>query len=442
MFTVKEEKEGRSSPKRSFKLGEKLKIDIVAHPDARCLVTHSRFSMRLSGESIFDGHEFDPETEGGSSFATSFKSRLGFGEQHRGDIHGSSQSQTGTVSMVAVPQIPGTYRVQVFLKLFNYPNHICDGKAQYSTDRYVDKIITGGDLNITVSDASKSGAPSNSRSPTPSLRLCGVGDYHDMRGQWNLMPKYRETRAKFTPFKDCRVPDYPDVARLTEAAIVQKKRKWIRFLGDSNTRYLFMANPLVPLDEEMQWHWPRNTFPDQDKMRSKCIWGLDPVATQWSRNTRTTRKLCRVGLTDGNPQDDFAVSWEFYTPIHPPLLTEYVETTQTNAYFHNHTIAGLFANMTRPANWNHLTVEELFSDRPDILRVENPDHLWISFGSHANMHSRDNSDEYVDTLETLFKTFERRHKENPTLEVLPNLTIGLITAKTCRKFGDKPVSLL
>lgn len=399
---------------------------------------HSRFSMRISGASIFDGH-LESHAEPGTtpSMASSFVSRFGWGGLDGRVV--DDDGDAGTISMAAVPRLPGTYRVQIFLKLFNYPNHVCDSEAEHSTGKYIDKIITNGDFNITVSSA-KSGASSNSFSSSSSLRLCGVGDYHDLRGEWNRMPIYRETHAKFTPFKDCRLPDYPDVAKLTEAAITQKKRKWLRLLGDSNTRYLFMADPLVPLDEEMQWHWPRIMFPDKDKMRSKCVWGLDPAAKDLNRNLRTTRKVCRVGLADGHPQDDFAISWEFYTPIHPPLLTEYIETTEPNAFFVNHTIAGLFANLTWPANWNNLTVNELFADRPDILHVENPDHLFLSYGSHANTHTRDNIDEDVDTLETLLGIFERRHKQNPASEALPGLTVGLITPKTCRKFDEDPVS--
>ncbi|KAK4701328.1 hypothetical protein P7C70_g4904, partial [Phenoliferia sp. Uapishka_3] len=318
----------------------------------------------------------------------------------------------GTMTTMFPLIAPGEYHLSVFLKLLNYPEAACDGIGEDAAGKIIDRALNPTPIIVSVDNTVNIAAP---------LRICGIADFSKMDGQWMTLPVYRGSPGSFFRFGDCALPPYDD--GMAAIHTTGRKPRWVRLLGDSNTRYLFSALPFVPTSLDTTWAFDRRQ--DHNAYRSVCIFGLDPPPPH-SRNLQVTRKLCRVGLPGADPSDDFAVSWEWYTPIHEPSLPEYFLGASKNPYFTNSTVAGVFGSLYSPTATNKTvqTVQQLFWDRPDILNLAGGDHVIISFGSHAVQHNRNDVERYVDSLEQAVASLSPDTK----------LTITLTTMKTCRKF--------
>jgi len=340
--------------------------------------------------------------------------------------HGGSAGSL--LSTVTIDE-PGEYRIEAYLRLFNYPLAACDATAARGEGRYVDRIVAGGNTTIVVVPTSSGAAPS-----APE-RSCRYGELYDLRGAWLEAPVPASTQGIFEKDRDCALEALPTPAEALAQARAAGIR-WLRFLGDSNTRNLYDSFPLVdPLSSALRAY---RTDPPYD-VRATCGDAYDPPSLR-QRNPRPTRKFCRVGLVDDDPQDDLVVSWEWFTPIHDPPLAAYFVDAGTDAkstLWADSTLGSVLgAPELDPRNSND-TIESVLADRPDLLALRGGDRVFVSYGSHAMMHTRDDVGRYVDEVQGAAEQLAQLESEDPT-SPQKRLSFALSTTKSCRKFNVRP----
>ncbi|GAA5936456.1 hypothetical protein JCM3775_000826 [Rhodotorula graminis] len=387
----------------SVEAGTPLLLEIVAtsNASAECLLRSSIFAIGVSGPRIQRAHA----TNGG----------------------GSALSLLSTVTM----DEPGEYRIEAYLRLFNYPLAICDASAARGEGRYVDQIVAGGNTTIVVLPTSTGAAPS-----APE-RQCRYGELYDMRGAWLEPPVPASIEGVFEKARDCALEALPTPAEAFAQARAHGIR-WLRFLGDSNTRNLYDSFPLVdPASSALRNY---RADPPYD-LRATCGEAYDPPSRQ-QRNARPTRKFCRVGLVDGDVQDDLVVSWEWFTPIHDPPLAAYFadgddgDGVDTKSPLWTDSTLGsvLGAPELDPRN-SAATIESVLADRPDLLALRGGDRVFLSYGSHAMMHTRDDVGRYVDEVESAAERLAELESDDPE-SPQKRLSFALSTTKSCRKFSN------
>ncbi|GAA5900977.1 hypothetical protein JCM8208_007580 [Rhodotorula glutinis] len=334
---------------------------------------------------------------------------------------GSAGSLLSTVTI----DEPGEYRIEAYLRLFNYPLAACDASAARGEGRYVDRVVAGGNTTIVVLPTSTGAAPS-----APE-RGCRYGELYDLRGAWLEPPVPASTQGVFEKDRDCALEALPTPAEAFAHARALGIR-WLRFLGDSNTRNLYDSFPLVdPVSSALRSY---RADPPYD-LRATCGEAYDPPSLR-QRNPRPTRKFCRVGLVDGDPQEDLVVSWEWFTPIHdPPLAAYFADADAKSTLFADSTLGSVLgAPEIDPRNSND-TIESALADRPDLLAMRGGDRVFLSYGSHAMMHTRDDVGRYVDEVEAAAERLAELERDDPA-SPQKRLSFALSTTKSCRKFNN------
>ncbi|KPV73307.1 uncharacterized protein RHOBADRAFT_55068 [Rhodotorula graminis WP1] len=324
---------------------------------------------------------------------------------------------------------PGEYRIEAYLRLFNHPLYFCDVSDAFHGARYVDRVVEHGNTTIAVRPSWAASLPALSSSP--SKRPCKYGDLYDMRGSWVEAPVPATAQGKYEKQHNCALADLPSPVEAFELAR-RAGIRWLRFIGDSNTRNMYDAFPLVdPANTALRSI--RRTPPYN--LRSSCGALHDPPSAK-ERNWRATRQFCRVGIVEGDPQADIFVSWEWFTPVHDPPLAAYF-ADDDNAYFANATLGGLFALREDDDRPGTARIEDILADRPDLLVLRGGDRVFLSYGSHAHEHTRDDMNLYIDEVAAAAErlaSLEKADLSSPQRR----LSFGLSTAKSCRKFKDAP----
>ncbi|GAA5847318.1 hypothetical protein JCM9279_000234 [Rhodotorula babjevae] len=384
---------------KTVEAGTPLFLEIVAaasNSSAECLLRSSIFSIGVSGPRI----QRAQATRGGSA---------------------------GSLLSTVTIDEPGEYRIEAYLRLFNYPLAACDASAARGEGRYVDRIVAGGNTTIVVLPTSSGAAPS-----APE-RSCRYGELYDLRGAWLEPPVPASTQGIFEKDRDCALEALPTPIEAFAQARALGIR-WLRFLGDSNTRNLYDSFPLVdPISSALRSY---RSDPPYD-LRATCGDAYDPPSLR-QRNPRPTRKFCRVGLAGGDPQDDLVVSWEWFTPIHDPPLAAYfadADADVKSALWTDSTLGSVLgAPEIDPRNSND-TIESILVDRPDLLALRGGDRIFLSYGSHAMMHTRDDVGRYVDEVEAAAEQLAQLEAADPA-SPQKRLSFALSTTKSCRKFNN------
>ena len=327
---------------------------------------------------------------------------------------------------------PGEYRIEAFLRLFNDPHFFCEASVvRPAGARYVDRVVEGGNATVVVRPSWTASLPALSSSS--SKRPCRYGDLYDMRGSWVEAPVPGTSQGAYEKQHVCALEPLPTpeeaFARARDAGV-----RWLRFVGDSNTRYLYESFPLV--DPASTAFWSIRKEPKYT-LRSSCGAIFDtPSARQ--RNSRATRQFCRVGLADGDPQEDVVVSWEWFTPVHAPPLAAYFDD-EVNAYWANSTLGGLFTPVEEDPRLALPPIQTILADRPDLLALRGGDRVFLSYGSHAVGHTRDDVEPYVDEVVAAAERLASLEADD-ILSPQKRLSFGLSTAKSCRKFKVRALS--
>ncbi|GAA5847337.1 hypothetical protein JCM9279_000243 [Rhodotorula babjevae] len=387
--------------RESVTAGAPLYLEIVstAEGEPECLLQSSAFSVVVSGPRI----------------------------QRAQAVRGSGDALLFVVQL----DEPGEYRIEAFLRLFNDPHFYCEASVgRPAGARYVDRVVEGGNATVIVRRTWTAQLPALSSSPS-SRRPCHYGDLYDMRGSWIEAPVPATPQGEYEKQHVRALEPLPTpteaFSRARDAGV-----RWLRFVGDSNTRNMYDAFPLVdPASTALRS--VRRTPPYD--LRSSCGALHDPPSAK-ERNWRATRQFCRVGLPDGDPQEDLVVSWEWFTPVHEPPLSAYF-SDEENAYFANSTLGGLFAPVVDDPRIASPLIETMLADRPDLLSLRGGDRVFLSYGSHAHMHTRDDMDMYVNEVVAAAERLASLEADD-LLSPQKRLSFGLSTAKTCRKFRDAP----
>ncbi|GAA5936453.1 hypothetical protein JCM3775_000825 [Rhodotorula graminis] len=324
---------------------------------------------------------------------------------------------------------PGKYRIEAFLRLFNDPHFFCEMSVVRMTGaRYIDRVVAGGNATVVVRPSWTASLPALSSSP--SKRPCRYGDLFDMRGSWAEAPVPATPRGDYEKQHVCALEPLPTPAEAFARAVDAGVR-WLRFVGDSNTRYLYESFPLVDPSNTAFWSIRKGV---EYTLRSACGAVYDsPSARQ--RNPRATRRFCRVGLADGDPQDDVVVSWEWFTPVHAPPLSAHFDD-EANAYWANSTLGGLFTPVEEDPRHTLSPIQTILADRPDLLALRGGDRVFLSYGSHAVWHTRDDVEPYVDQIVAAAERLSSLEAAD-VLSPQKRLSFGLSTAKSCRKFKSQ-----
>ncbi|GAA5827828.1 hypothetical protein JCM3770_000580 [Rhodotorula araucariae] len=380
----------------SVEVGRPLLLEIVAaaEEDPECLLRSSTFVVHVSGTRI-----------------------------QRAQLKGESASRL--IYAVDIDE-PGEYRIEAFLRLFNYPLAVCAISGARAEGRYIDRIVAEGNRTVVAQavETSLPGSLSSSRRP------CEYGDLYDLRGAWLEPPIPGTTMGVFEKRYQCALAPLPTPVEALERARSAGIR-WLRFIGDSNSRYLYESFPLVnPFGTDLRHYRQVPRY----NLRSSCAAFHDPPSA-FERNWRVTRRFCRVGLADGDAQDDIVITWEWFTPVHEPPLEAYFADKPTD-YFANTTLEGLFSPLEQnPRDVNMSSISTVLSDRPDLLALRGGDRVFLSYGSHASSHTRDDMHLYIDEVVAAaerLRALEAGHLTSPQRR----LSFALSTAKTCRKFKN------
>ena len=382
--------------RKSVTAGAPLYLEIVstAEGEPECLLQSSAFSVVVSGPRI----------------------------QRAQAVRASGDALLFVVQL----DEPGEYRIEAFLRLFNDPHFFCEASVvRPAGARYVDRVVEGGNATVVVRPSWTASLPALSSSS--SKRPCRYGDLYDMRGSWVEAPVPGTSQGAYEKQHVCTLEPLPTPSEAFELARRAGVR-WLRLIGDSNTRNMYDAFPLVdPASTALRS--VRRTPPYD--LRSSYGALHDPPSAK-ERNWRATRQFCRVGLVDGDPQDDIVISWEWFTPVHDPPLSAYF-ADEPNAYWANSTLGGVFTPVEDDPRLAEPFIRTILADRPDLLSLRGGDRVFFSFGSHAHMHTRDDMDLYVDEIVAAAERLASLEVDDLS-SPQKRLSFGLSTAKTCRKF--------
>ncbi|GAA6004455.1 uncharacterized protein JCM10292_007078 [Rhodotorula paludigena] len=157
--------------------------------------------------------------------------------------------------------------------------------------------------------------------------------------------------------------------------------KWVRFIGDSNTRNIFK--------DGMPWRdlrLPTGLYPVElpsGRGTPPCIYGFNPV------HGKDEQLLCV--LRYGRDRTPLLFTYEWYTlephdselieAVYPRNVRQAFSTAYSNVSVLNGYFAGRFGRYDAAYNVTH-TVETLLAPFPDLLELEYADHTLVSFGSH------------------------------------------------------------
>ncbi|GJN93292.1 hypothetical protein Rhopal_006339-T1 [Rhodotorula paludigena] len=157
--------------------------------------------------------------------------------------------------------------------------------------------------------------------------------------------------------------------------------KWVRFIGDSNTRNIFKDG--IPWRD---LRLPTRLYPVElpsGRGTPPCIYGFNPV------HGKDEQFLCV--LRYGRDRTPLLFTYEWYTlephdselieAVYPRNVRQAFSTAYSNVSVLNGYFAGRFGRYDTAYNVTH-TVETLLAPFPDLLELEYADHTLVSFGSH------------------------------------------------------------
>ncbi|GAA6004451.1 uncharacterized protein JCM10292_007076 [Rhodotorula paludigena] len=184
--------------------------------------------------------------------------------------------------------------------------------------------------------------------------------------------------GRFQAFSGC---DLLSTARDAVSAYIARSPdtsiKWVRFIGDSNTRMLVKDNiPWINL------LLPPGLYPVElpnGRGTPPCIYGFNPV------HGKDEQYLCVLRLGSSNKPTLVSYEWFSLSPLD----------------------SGRFGRVDPAYNVTH-TVETLLAPFPDLLDLEYADHTLISLGSHRTEATTAEWQAYLDSLTSMWPR-SRRH---------------------------------
>ncbi|GJN93308.1 hypothetical protein Rhopal_006355-T1 [Rhodotorula paludigena] len=190
------------------------------------------------------------------------------------------------------------------------------------------------------------------------------------------------------------VPGY--IARSPETTI-----KWIRFIGDSNTRMLVKDNfPWINL------LLPPGLYPVEPpngRGTPPCIYGFNPV------HGKDEQYLCVLHLGPSKTPTLISYEWFSLNPldsspledVYPRSVRQAFASLYSNSTILNERFTGRFGRVDPAYNVTH-TVETLLAPFPDLLDLEYADHTLVSFGSHRTETTTAEWQAHLDSLTSMW----------------------------------------